>query len=62
MSLNAYANAVKNEFTDPVSSDRAKNEWRLEADQVAQFIDEKCEEGKSGDTVKISNLFADYKN
>jgi len=42
MSLQAYASALTNGFTDPASSETAKQEWRLEADQVAQFVDDVC--------------------
>jgi putative DNA primase/helicase len=40
--LNAYARALANGFTEPQSSAGAKEEWRLEADQVAQFVDDAC--------------------
>jgi len=43
MALDAYANALPNGFTQPQSSEAAKKEWRLEADQVAQFVDDCCE-------------------
>jgi putative DNA primase/helicase len=43
LALNAYAEACQFGFTQPSSSESAKNEWRLEADQVAQFVDECCE-------------------
>jgi putative DNA primase/helicase len=42
LTLNAYAAAIQNGFTEPQSSKAAKNEWRLEADQVAMFVDEVC--------------------
>ena len=42
LALDAYADAVTNGFTEPESSEQAKQEWRLEADQVALFVDEKC--------------------
>ncbi|MFT5005966.1 MAG: putative DNA primase/helicase, partial [Paracoccaceae bacterium] len=41
--LEAYANALTDGFTQPQSSDDAKKEWRLEADQVAQFVDDNCQ-------------------
>ena len=40
LALNAYAHALMQGFTEPGSSESAKKEWRLEADQVALFIDE----------------------
>ena len=42
MSLAAYAHAVAYGFTEPASSEAAKAEWRLEADQVAQFVQDTC--------------------
>jgi len=42
MALNAYALALTDGFTAPTSSEAAKHEWRLEADQVAQFVDDVC--------------------
>ncbi len=45
MALNAYAVGVVHGFTVPASSELAKTEWRLEADQVAQFVEEACRTG-----------------
>ena len=42
MALTAYAQALTDGFTAPASSEAAKQEWRLEADQVAQFVDDVC--------------------
>lgn len=42
MVLAAYARANREGFTAPASSEKAKQEWRLEADQVAQFVDDRC--------------------
>ncbi len=43
LALGAVGNVIKtNKFTEPQSCLDAKNEWRLEADQVAQFIDDIC--------------------
>jgi putative DNA primase/helicase len=42
MCLTAYAHAVANGFTQPASSEAAKAEWRLDADQVAQFVQDAC--------------------
>jgi putative DNA primase/helicase len=42
LALNAYANAMDRGFTAPASSEEAKSVWRLEADQVAQFVEECC--------------------
>jgi putative DNA primase/helicase len=43
MTLAAYAKALAKGFTQPQSSDAAKKDWRLEADQVAQFVDDTCQ-------------------
>ena len=43
MSLTAYARALVEGFTEPASSEEAKKEWRLEADQVALFVDDACQ-------------------
>ena len=42
LSLAAYAAALQNGFTNPASSEAAKNEWRVETDQVAQFVQDAC--------------------
>lgn len=42
MALSAYAQAIARGFTMPESCIEARNEWRTEADQVAQFIDSEC--------------------
>ena len=41
--LDAYARALVDGFTQPQSSEDAKKEWRLEADQVAMFVDDACQ-------------------
>ena len=44
MALDAIAGAIgRKAFTDPPSSIEFKKHWRLESDQVAQFIEECCE-------------------
>jgi putative DNA primase/helicase len=63
LSLNAYAHALVQGFTEPGSSDSAKKEWRLEADQVALFVDEACHRDPearalSGDVFKAYTLWA----
>jgi len=60
MALNAYAVALTNEFTIPTSCIRAREEWRLEADQVAQFVQDECETDPFG-RVKSQELFNAYK-
>jgi putative DNA primase/helicase len=43
MALQAYGEALqRGSFTDPASCTNAKQEWRTEADQAAQFIGEMC--------------------
>jgi len=43
LTLNAYGRALVHGFTQPQSSEAAKTEWRLEADQVASFVDDACQ-------------------
>ena len=43
MALDAYATALVEGFAQPQSSEDAKKEWRLEADQVALFVEDACE-------------------
>ena len=43
LALDAYADALQVGFTMPESCKDARDEWRLEADQVAQFVDSECE-------------------
>jgi putative DNA primase/helicase len=59
MALNAYAQALLVGFTEPQSSQAAKAEWRLEADQVALFVDERCQRQRTGKET-IDNLFNAY--
>jgi putative DNA primase/helicase len=43
LALFAFGNVIRTgKFTDPQSCLDARQEWRLEADQVAQFIADKC--------------------
>jgi putative DNA primase/helicase len=42
LALNAYARAVQARFTEPASAEEARSDWRLEADQVSQFVAEEC--------------------
>jgi len=59
--LDAYADALKFGFTDPSSSKVAKQKWRLETDQVQQFVSENCLMGPSY-TIKSSLLYSTYKS
>lgn len=59
--LDAYAIALEFGFTDPSSSKVAKQKWRLETDQVQQFVSESCLMGPSY-TIKSSLLYSTYKS
>lgn len=60
LALNAYSDALKNGFTMPRSCMTARDEWRLEADQVAQFVDENCQRDVSSE-IRAGELFDAYK-
>ena len=60
MALGAYAAALVNGFTLPASCAQAREAWRLEADQVAQFVDDQCVRHE-GSKVAFSLLYAKYK-
>ena len=60
MALGAYARAVAEGFTAPASSEDAKREWRLEADQVAQFVDDACQRDPAG-RVASREVFQRYR-
>ena len=59
MALDAYAVALVHGFTEPLSSVRSKQEWKLEADQVAQFVDDACQIDPEG-KVNVTRLFGRY--
>jgi putative DNA primase/helicase len=59
--LAAYAQALPRGFTRPASSEAAKNEWRLEIDQVAQFVEDACTRDPDG-SEKSSEVYAQYKS
>ena len=61
MALKAYAMALIMGFTEPPSSKAAKEEWRLEADLVAQFVDECCQR-QSAAKETIDDVFRVYGN
>jgi putative DNA primase/helicase len=44
LALAAYARALKNGFTIPASAKQARDEWKLETNQVAQFVIDECDE------------------
>jgi putative DNA primase/helicase len=43
LALDAYSDALSFGFTMPESCQLARERWRLEADQVAQFVEDECE-------------------
>ncbi|MGP9663360.1 DNA primase family protein [Halomonas sp. AOP22-C1-8] len=59
--LDAYARAVRDGFTTPASCQGARERWRLEADQVAQFIEMECESDPVA-RIPPQNLFNAYRN
>lgn len=59
MALAAYQRACRIGFTLPPSSEAAKLEWRLEADQVAQFVDDRCR-AAAGERELAGELFSAY--
>ncbi len=60
MALMAYAKAVTNGFTMPKRSQQAREDWRLEADQVAQFVEDDCITGDRHE-IKAGVLYDHYK-
>jgi putative DNA primase/helicase len=58
--LDAYAQALMHGFTMPESSKKARDEWRLEADQVAQFVEECCVRLPSS-SIRPQMLFDHYR-
>lgn len=61
MALEAYRMALLVGFTDASSSQAAKQEWRLEADQVAQFVEERCVRAIHG-KILIGTLYETYRS
>lgn len=61
LALSAYESVLSRGFTVPKSSVLAGDDWRLEADQVAQFVED-CATRKSGDRVASGNVYAAYKS
>jgi len=60
LALEHYAAAVERGFTMPESSSQAREEWRLEADQVAQFVESECQRSDGGE-VRAQALYDRYK-
>ena len=59
LALSAYAEALKNGFTIPASSQQARDEWKLETNQVAQFVIDECDERPEA-TENFSDLYSCY--
>lgn len=60
ISLNALSDVYKKGmFSKCSSSEEAKLEWRKEADQTAQFVDECCTENLNG-KVEVGDLYDNY--
>jgi putative DNA primase/helicase len=57
LALDAYARVIeRGAFTEPESCLQAKKEWRLEADQAAQFVEDCCEVGVG--EIQSSDLYS----
>jgi putative DNA primase/helicase len=61
LALAAYADALEYGFTMPASCKAARESWRLEADQVAQFVEAECVVDPLG-TVEPGKLFNAYRD
>jgi len=59
LALTAYSRALINGFTIPASSQRAKEEWKLATNQVAQFVIDECNE-KLEALENFSDLYRRY--
>jgi putative DNA primase/helicase len=58
--LAAYSTAIKHgDFTMPESCLKARDDWRIEADQVAQYVEDNCMKDKATRETS-ADLFADY--
>lgn len=61
LALSAYAGVVgRGGFTAPESCKQARNRWRMEADQVAQFVEDECTADAVG-RVEPKRLFNAYR-
>lgn len=62
LSLTAIAGVFqRGGFTTCASNEEAKQRWRIEADQVAQYVEERCELTPAA-MVKSSALYANYQD
>ena len=60
MALNAYGQALINGFTEPESCIEAKENWRMEADQVARYLQERIATDPGG-WVLVQAVYNDYR-
>lgn len=60
LALEAYAEALLFGFTMPDSCKQARERWRLEADQVAQFVDAECQP-EAGERIPPQRLYNAYR-
>jgi len=60
LALDAYADALVSGFTMPESCQQARERWRLEADQVAQFVGDECERVPDS-KIRPQSLYDAYK-
>jgi len=60
LALKSYAEAIDKGFTAPASSETAKREWRIEADQVAQYVEEGCQTNVEYET-NVTALYVNFK-
>lgn len=58
-SIRALEDVFAYGFSEPASSKRAKEEWRVESDQAAQFFEECCVRA-SGKTIESARLYEQY--
>ncbi|MDZ7852943.1 MAG: phage/plasmid primase, P4 family [Halomonas sp.] len=61
LALKTYAEALLSGFTMPASCQEARERWRLEADQVAQFVEAECE-ATQGERIPPLRLFNAYRD
>lgn len=58
--LAAYARAITVGWTVPQSCEEAKRAWRLEADQIAAFVDDRCSRSP-GASIPSEQLYSIYR-
>lgn len=61
--LAAFASVIeRGGFTVPASSDAALKAWRTDADQVAQFLEERCKRGAECGPISHAELFMRFRD